>query len=128
VAFLKDNSIATMGFATDYTETSSVTYPNGYVKFRHEGGYIAAFRVSWDEADANGNYHAAEQFNSGDVSMGWQQQVNLPGDARNVRLQAWCATGISSWNEIMNTALNGPDNKCYKVYGTIWEPRWDNNC
>jgi thiol-activated cytolysin len=126
VAFLKDNVMATMGFTTDYTETESVLYPNGYVRFKHSGAYVAKFFVDWEEGDSSGRF-VARSWESGKQTAGYSQQVNLPGDARNVRLRAEAATGLvwSPWGEILNLTLAGPDNKTYRVKGTTLHRAWD---
>ena len=36
--------------------------------------------------------------------------------------------GKYTWGEILNVALDGPDNKCYRVTGTTLNRTWDNNC
>ena len=130
VAFLKDNEFARMGFTTDYTETQCVRYPNAFVKFAHAGAYVAKFQVTWVEADAQGNYTQNKDWESGNQTAGYTRQVDLPGDAQGVRLQAWAATGLvwDPWGEILNVSLNGPDNKCYRATGTTLNRSWDNNC
>ena len=130
VAFLKDNEFARMGFTTDYTETQCVRYPNAFVKFAHAGAYVAKFQVTWVEADGQGNYTQNKGWESGNQTAGYTQQVDLPGDAQGVRLQAWAATGLvwDPWGEILNVSLNGPDNKCYRATGTTLNRSWDNNC
>ncbi len=130
VAFLKDNEFARMGFTTDYTDTECVKYPNGFVKLQHSGAYVAKFEVDWVEPDAQGNYNQSKVWESGEKTVGYTHQVDLPGDAQGVRIKAWAATGLiwDPWGEIMNVALNGPDNKCYRVTGTTLNRSWDNNC
>jgi thiol-activated cytolysin len=127
VAFLKDNVMATMGFTTDYTETESVLYPNGFVRLKHSGGYVAKFYVNWEEGDANGNFKA-RSWESGQQTAGYSHQVNLPGDARNVTLRAEAATGLvwNPWGEIFSVAIAGPDNKTYRATGTTLHRSWDN--
>ncbi len=127
VAFLKDNVMATMGFTTDYTETESVLYPNGYVRLKHSGAYVAKFFVNWEEGDASGNF-TAKSWASGNQTAGYSHQVNLPGDARNVTLRAEAATGLvwNPWAEIFSVGLAGPDNKTYRAKGTTLNRSWDN--
>ena len=129
-AFLKDNRFAAMGFTTDYTETQAIRYPNGFVKFHHSGGYVAKYEVTWTEADGSGNYTQNRSWESGHKTAGYSGQVDIPGDARNVRLKAWAATGLvwDPWGEIFNVALEGPDNKCYRAKGTTLNRSWDNSC
>lgn len=128
VAFLKDNVMATMGFTTDYTETESVLYPNGFVRLKHSGAYVAKFYVNWEEGNTKGDFEA-RSWESGKQTAGYSNQVNLPGDARNVRLRAEAATGLawSPWGEIFNQALAGPDNKTYRATGTTLHRSWDND-
>lgn len=120
VAFLKDNRFAMMGFPTEYTETQCTRYPNGFVKFENGGAYVAKTEVTWREADHNGNYVVDRKWESGEKTAGWQQTVDIPGDAHGLRLKAWCKTGIlwDPWGEIMNVALEGPNNKSYRFKGT----------
>lgn len=129
VAFLKDNQIANMGFTTDYTETESVRYPNGFIRLRHSGAYVARFEVTWEEPDASGN-QAARSWASGHQTAGYTHQVDLPGDASNVRIRGEAATGLlwDPWGDAINLTLDGPDQKCYRITGTTLDRSWDNNC
>ena len=129
VAFLKDNVLATMGFTTHYTETSSKRLNNGYVRVNHQGGYVGRFTVSWDQGDANGNL-VPQMWQSGDKSAGYSYQIDLPGDAVNVRIRGEAATGLvwQPWKDAMNVVESGPTNKCYRIYGSTLDPNYDNNC
>jgi thiol-activated cytolysin len=131
VAFLRDNRFAMMGFPTEYTETQCIRYPNGFVKFKNDGVYDSKTEVTWLGPDQNGNYSVECKWESGTKNIGWEQSVDIPGDAHGLRLKAWCATGIvwDPWGEILNIALEGPSNKCYRFKGTTYIGRgWDNNC
>lgn len=120
VAFLKDNRFAMIGFPTEYTETQCVRYPNGFVRFENKGAYIAKAEVTWRETDASGNPVVDRKWESGNKTAGWNQTVDVPGDAQGLRLKAWCKTGLlwDPWGEIMNVALEGPSNKTYRFKGT----------
>jgi thiol-activated cytolysin len=120
VAFLRNNQFATMGFPTEYTETQCIRYPNGFVKFENGGAYVAKTEVTWREADQNGHYVLDRKWESGEKTAGWSQTVDIPGDAHGLRLKAWAKTGLiwDPWGEIMNVALEGPNNKCYRYKGT----------
>lgn len=129
VAFLKDNQIANMGFTTDYTESESVQYPNGFIRLRHSGAYVARFKVSWEEPDESGKY-VSRSWSSGQETAGYTHQVDLPGDARKVKIRAEAATGLAwdPWGEVLNVTLDGPDQKGYRITGTTLDRRWDNHC
>jgi thiol-activated cytolysin len=120
VVFLKDNQFARIGSTAEYTETECVRYRNGFVRFAHEGWYVARFSVSWTEPDGAGNYTVQKSWASGDQTRGYTTSVSLPGDARNVQLFAEAATGLvwSPWGEIFKVMLAGPDNKTYHATGT----------
>jgi thiol-activated cytolysin len=128
IAFLKDNQFARMGCTADYTETECVRYNNGFVKLVHAGAYVAKFEVTWAEPDGAGNYSVRRQWESGDKTAGYTCQVDLPGDAQDVRVKGLAATGLAwdPWGEIMNISLSGPDNKTYRATGTTLNRSWDN--
>jgi thiol-activated cytolysin len=128
IAFLKDNTLARLGNSTDYTETECIRYNNGFVRVAHAGAYVAKFQVTWVEPDANGQYTVNKQWESGEKTAGYSQQIDLPGDAKGVRVKAQAATGLvwDPWGEIMNIALDGPDNKTYRATGTTLDRHWDN--
>jgi thiol-activated cytolysin len=119
VAYLKDNALAEMGFATDYTQTECIQYPNGYVKLRHDGGFVARWKVSWEEASQEGEY-VSRSWSSGEQTAGYAHQVDLPGDARNVNIFAEAATGLAwdPWGDTINVTEDGPTNNTYRIYGT----------
>lgn len=126
VAFLKDNRFATMGFPTDYTETQCIRYPNGFVKFEHGGAYVAKAEVTWREGDEHGNM-VEKKWESGQQTAGWSLTRDIPGDAQNLRLKAWAKTGLvwAPWGEILNVALEGPNNKCYRFGGTTLNRKFE---
>ncbi len=128
IAFLKDNTLARLGNSADYTETECIRYNNGFVRVAHAGAYVAKFQVTWVEPDANGQYTVNKQWESGEKTAGYSQQIDLPGDAKGVRIKAQAATGLvwDPWGEIMNIALDGPDNKTYRATGTTLDRHWDN--
>jgi thiol-activated cytolysin len=126
VAFLKDNLLAAMGYTTDYTETESIVYPNGWIGLWQDGWFVARFKVSWQSLDAEGNPGPAETWESGDRTLGWSKKVDLPGDAMNVTIVAEEDTAFGWW-EAMRTVVNGPTNRWYRIYGTTLAPHWDNS-
>ena len=126
LAFLKDNTLAEMGFATEYTQTECIRYPNGFIRLRHDGAYTARWPITWEEADQNGNY-AAQSWSSGEQTAGYTHQVDLPGDARNVKIFAEGATGLAwdPWGDAINLTEEGPTNKTYRIYGTTLDRKYE---
>lgn len=126
VAFLKDNTLAEMGFTTEYTQTECISYPNGFVRLDHDGAYVARFTVSWEEAGQNDDY-VAHSWSSGEQTAGYTHQVDLPGDARKVKVYADAATGLSwdPWGDAINITESGPTNKTYRIYGTTLDRKYE---
>jgi thiol-activated cytolysin len=126
VAFLKDNQIATLGFTTDYTEQECVQYNNGFVGLEHAGAYVAKFVVTWEEQDENGDY-SEKKWESGKKTAGYTHQVDLPGDARNVKIEGWAATGLAwdPWGMVFSEVEKGPSNRIYKAKGTTLQRKWE---
>ena len=129
VAFLKHNEIAAIRSATEFMDTDCTTYPNGFVRLKHSGGYVAKFTVDWNEKDEKGK-PVHKEWSSGNQTAGWTQTLDLPGDASGVRIRGWAKTGLvwSPWGEILNVTENGPSNKCYRARGTTLNRSWDNDC
>lgn len=117
VRFLKDNGPATIGFTTEYNHQECVVYESGYVKLSHSGGYVAKFTVTWDAPNDKGVY-GSQSWSSGNKTAGFSYTVALDGDVRNVRVQAWAATGLvwDPWGEIFNDR-HGAQEVCAAVNG-----------
>ncbi|PVW16505.1 thiol-activated cytolysin family protein [Marixanthomonas spongiae] len=125
VRFLKDHTVAKMGLTTDYSKEECEEFPNLYVKLNHAGAYVAKFFLDYTVEGQ------PKKWESGEKTAGWTQTVNLPYNAKNIRLNAVAATGLvwDPWGEIIKKTLNGNDvNKCYKVVGTTLNRNFDNNC
>jgi thiol-activated cytolysin len=127
VNFLKDNQLAQMSFTNDYTEWTCKEYGSGFIKLKHDGGYVAKFSVTWDETDSSGTKKVGKSWSSGEKTAGWSYTLNLPGDATQVRIKALAATGLAwdPWGEIMNLTRSGPTNKTYRAYGTTLDRKYD---
>ncbi|MBD0335702.1 MAG: thiol-activated cytolysin family protein [Cyanobacteria bacterium Co-bin13] len=130
VAFLKDNRLARMGYTTNYTEMECRQHNNGFVRFRHSGGYVARWFVTWKETDSQGKYTVSKDWKSGSQTSGYTYQLNLPGDAIDINIKAEANTGLAwnPWGQIMDIREPGPTNKGYRVHGTTLNRKWDNNC
>jgi thiol-activated cytolysin len=126
VAFLQDNQIATLAFTTNYTEKECVQYTNGYIQLEHAGAYVAKFNLSWEEQDEAGEISTA-RWESGKKTAGYSYQVELPGDATNIKIRAEAATGLvwDPWGQIFSCTEKGPTNLIYKASGTTLDRRWE---
>lgn len=130
VAFLKDNSIASVQSASDYVETNCTEYPNGFIKLQHSGGYVGRFRMTWLQPNKNGII-VPKFWTSGDKTAGYSQTISLPGDAKSVNIIGEAYTGLV-WDpvgEAMNITVDGPTNCTYTITGTTLNRSYNkSNC
>jgi len=127
VKFLKDNQLAKMGYATDFVKVECEEKEEMFIKLYHAGGYVAKFKISWVEDGKD------KSWDSGDKTAGYSETVNLPYNAQDIRIAAWAYTGLvwDSLGEIIKELVTESLkqlNKCYRVYGTTLDRRWDSNC
>lgn len=131
VNFLKDNAPAKVQSTSDYVETNATTYQKSLLNLDHSGAYVAKFFVTWDEVsyDANGKEVITPKAWSGNgqnLTAHWSQSIQLPGNARNLRVVAQEATGLAWewWRTIydqQNIPLTG--NRTIYIWGTTLYPK-----
>lgn len=126
VRFLKDHQIAKMGTTTNYTKEECKDYNNMSVKLAHSGAYVAKYLVSYT---SNG---APIVIPHEGKTAGWTQVLNFPGDATNIRIQAWAATGLvwDPWGVIYDKYITPEEltGKCIRNHGTTLDRKWDYQC
>jgi thiol-activated cytolysin len=120
VAFLKDNSTASVSSSSDYVETECIEYPNAFIKLAHQGAYVGRFNVTWQEPNDQGVLVPGPGYSSGEKTSGFVQNVDLPGDAVNINIKGEAATGLvwDPWGEAINIVLPSPTNCTYTIHGT----------
>lgn len=94
---------------------------SGYVKFFNESGYVAKFTMTYTFKGEN------IKTETGDLALGARKTVTIPNEATNIKIKGE-GSAVFSWTEIFNESFNSPPNKCFKVYATIFDPEWNNNC
>lgn len=131
VAFLKDHSIAKMGDTTDFTETDSVVYPNGFVEVRNNGIYVARFSLDYEElVDLKADTWKPVHVSSGRKPRYTQNTWYVPGDARKVHVRGDVLTfslgipGTEVWENAFDRTEIGPPNKCYYTQGLLPDWSW----
>ncbi len=119
VAFLKDNTTASVKASSDYVETECIEYPNAFIKLVHNGAYVGRFNVTWQEPNQQGNL-VDKAWSSGEKTAGYTYTLDLPGDAVNIKIKGEAATGLvwDPWGEAINKVLPSPTNCTYTIYGT----------
>jgi hypothetical protein len=104
------NSVTQTGTPDNETE---LTLING-------GGYAAKFKVDYT---INGY---AKSYESGEVALGWKYKLALPPNATNIRVQGFYSN--LGWKSIFDETMPTASDKCFKVYGTIWNAAKNNDC
>ena len=122
---LKNNALVKAGFSAGYTETNCEIKPLQYVKFDHNGAYIAEFNVYWDI-----NGVAQDPWSSGRKTAGWNYQLNLPSNAENIRVRGRARTGLTwqEWNTIFDERPSHPCRCRFKAKGTTLNTGKDIDC
>ncbi len=120
VAFLKDNTTASVKSTSDYVETECTEFPNAFIKLVHQGAYVGRFTVTWQEPNKDGVLFTPAPFVSGEKTSGYSYTLSLPGDAVNIKIKGEAATGLvwDPWGEAINTTEKGPTNCTYVIKGT----------
>ena len=123
VAFLKDNTTASVNSTSDYVETQCTEFPNAFIKLVHNGAYVGRFTVTWQEPNEQGILISKPPFSSGEKTSGYTYTLNLPGDAVNIQIKGEAATGLAwePWGEAINRTERSPTNCTYTISGTTLE-------
>jgi thiol-activated cytolysin len=118
VKFLKDNTLATIRLAGEYTYFTSVEHPYGFVKMKHTGGMLGRWRVTWTVEGVE-HQETNTSWPNGDFGPTYVP-VPIPGDARNVRIKGELARLVNdAWQIVVSAGPHdGPNNHCYWIYGT----------
>ena len=108
------NKIATINFTSDYVQEKCKNYDNGYVKFVHDGGYVANFSVKYKVKGKSENCIYKGK------TAGFSKTCPLPGDANNIDISAEAHTGLvwQPLGEILRKSWGSVRNCTYTVQGT----------
>jgi thiol-activated cytolysin len=130
--FLKDNSIAVINSTTDYIKTTTTEYDNATVKLVHSGGYVAQFKVTWDEVSYDKNGHKVVNKkswgkNMTDLTAPFSTEITLQGNSENLCVYARECTGLAWewWRTVFdkkNVAL--VSERTFKIYGTTLNQKY----
>lgn len=93
---------------------------NGEVRFYCQAGYVSKFKLSYTVGGKPINLETS------DLTIGNEQYLSIPHDAKNIRVQGFYAA--AGWKEIFNQTLVQPTYICYTSYGTVFEPKYKNDC
>lgn len=122
VKFLKDNTIAKMGFTTDYETKECEFKPNIWIRWWNNAAFDAEVDVFWKE---NG---VEKSYKSGQRNTTYKSETQLLSPlATDIRVELWCKKGVN-WSEITKIFVTDPLeqlNRCYRIYGDVFNPKWE---
>lgn len=133
--FLKDNKPAEVVGMTKYVTEQVTKYRNGTLNLHHSGAYVAKFNVTWEEyeydnhGDIKVSNHAWGQ-NDKNKTAGFDANINLPANSRNICIRAEGKTGLiwDPWhNPIDKKNLSLVEHRTAKVWGTTLNQKGEVN-
>lgn len=95
-----------------------LTEQGGSILVRCEGGFISRFTLSYEFEGLEFSKH------SGNISLGVNKSESVPIGATNLFLKVEEMWGFG-WSTIFTQQFAEPVQKCYKVYGTTLNPKWN---
>jgi thiol-activated cytolysin len=121
VLFLKDNRHAAMGYTTDFTSVDCKVYNHGFVEFVHKGGYVANFRVLYQQyvKDKAGRWSWQNRswvWNQG--LAGQTKKLTLSPGTRNVWVAGEAYTTLTDTADLFKDKYDGAPRVTYTVSGT----------
>lgn len=97
----------------------------GYVTFYADGGFEARFELRYKDYAGNQVTHQ-----TGTMLLGNKRTYDLPPYATEIQLKGEENTGLvwEGWRTVFNLSFEQAPNRCYRLYGTTLNPKWDNQC
>lgn len=132
VAFLKDNAIASIQGTTEYITTDTKVYNSGTLVLNHSAGYVAQFKVFWEEVvySSSGQstvFKRAWDGNETNRTAGFTTMIQFPPNARNIHVRILDFTGLV-WDPqyiILDQTMNLINKRTITIYGTTLNPSVD---
>lgn len=112
--YLVDNMRVPIESKDDFFNIPDQLVP-GNISIRNDGGYVMKFSVTFE---LNGQ---PQTKSSGSYPIGKTEHIEIPADAKNIKLKAELFTGwLSDTKVIFEKTYTRPELKCYKVWGTVF--------
>ena len=124
VRFLKDNSLAKMGFTTDYTSTECSLWKQSTLQLREDGAYVARGFVSYYPRGVA----SLKTVGTGNFTAGVTKTLTVPAGATQVTLWAdaevWWPPSV--WGQIGRVSWEvAPEYVKYCLKGTTLNKWWE---
>lgn len=115
VRFLKDNSLAKMGYTTDYTATSCEESKTAAASFKleNQGWYNVRFIRSYIDPSGSAKY-----FTGRTLLLDQNMKVDFPPGSYNIEVTLEYSNG-SSWKHWKDYSISAGQNKCVKTSGDL---------
>lgn len=94
---------------------------NNFVGLANESGYVANFYVSWESGGKK------DSWSKKGVALTYEKLIKLPLDARNIKISCYVYDALEDDHDgprVFSESMNIPPNQWYKIYGTVFEPKW----
>jgi hypothetical protein len=112
--YLVDNMRVPVESKDDFFNVPDLLMP-GNISIRNDGGYVMKFTITFD---LNGQMQTKT---TGTYPIGKTEHIEIPADAKNIKLKAELYTGwLSDTKVIFEKTYTRPELKCYKVWGTVF--------
>ncbi len=117
IRYLKDNSLAKMGYTTDYTATECIESlaPAASFKLENQGWYNVRYRHSYTTHSG-----VNKSGGSGTLLLDQNKKSNYPAGAYNLKVTLEYSNG-SSWKHWKDYWLKPGENRCIKTRGTLFD-------
>jgi hypothetical protein len=93
---------------------------NNFVGLANESGYLANFRVTWKSGGKQ------DSWSKKGVALTYEKRLSLPKDATDITISShtYDLTTEGNGERVFSESMNIPPNKWYKIYGTVFEPKY----
>ncbi len=120
VRFLKDNSIAKMGFTTDYSRTTCTEklIPGATVSVFNEAAYGAKLKVRYTDKSGKRKTKEKKYF-----LVGYTAKLSVPAGAYNIEVDVDYKNTPATWKDHFTKKFAYPRDACYRVWGTAFKPK-----
>jgi cytolysin (calcineurin-like family phosphatase) len=121
IALARNNAtpqaIDTIALKKPFKHLPPRTYPFD-VKVYNKGGYEASYGLTY-------RVGGQQQVQKAYLLLAQGHTFKVPGDATEVRLEAWTNTGVlwNQWNRFIDMGL-ADEYACVETWGTTWHPGW----
>jgi len=123
VNFLKGNAVATMHYDDTYLEQNCRTLEGNFVKVVNDAGIYAKFEITWVDKDASGR-SVPRSWDSGPCAIGYEKTILMSPEASEIVITGSKST-LVNWNEVFKVKLPHPDNRSYRIKGTVFNVGWE---